>query len=98
MTNPVTINLRRRSSVACIKTPRCWLSRQMALLVCLGICVCTMALPAAESAMPKPDKPAREAPAGFDNLSNGFEEQQAFDKDRATFEEVETILPEKAAS
>jgi CxxC motif-containing protein (DUF1111 family) len=34
---------------------------------------------------------AEEAPTGFDNKTNGFEEQAAFDKDRDTFEEVETI-------
>src|SRR5262249_40445704 len=33
-------------------------------------------------------KPA-EAPAGFDNKTNGFEDQAAFDKDRDSFEEVE---------
>jgi CxxC motif-containing protein (DUF1111 family) len=35
----------------------------------------------------KPD----EAPAGFDNKTNGFEDQAAFDKDREAFEEVETV-------
>jgi len=35
-------------------------------------------------------KPA-EAPTGFDNKTNGFEDQAAFDKDRESFEEVETI-------
>ncbi len=34
---------------------------------------------------------SEEAPTGFDNKTNGFEDQAAFDKDRATFEEVETI-------
>jgi CxxC motif-containing protein (DUF1111 family) len=34
---------------------------------------------------------AAEAPAGFDNMTNSFEDQAAFDKDRATFEEVEKI-------
>src|SRR5207302_2092921 len=34
---------------------------------------------------------AAEAPTGFDNLTNAFEEQAAFDKDRAKFEEVEKI-------
>ena len=32
-----------------------------------------------------------EAPAGFDNKTNGFEGQAAFDKDREAFEEVETV-------
>ena len=34
---------------------------------------------------------AAEAPTGFDNKTNGFEDQAAFDKDRGTFEEVEAI-------
>ena len=35
---------------------------------------------------------ATEAPTGFDNKTNGFIKDQAeFDKDRETFEEVETI-------
>ena len=34
---------------------------------------------------------AAEAPAGFDNRTNGFEDQAAFDKDRAAFEEDEKI-------
>jgi CxxC motif-containing protein (DUF1111 family) len=32
-----------------------------------------------------------EAPAGFDNLTNGFEPQDQFDADRAIFDEVEVI-------
>jgi CxxC motif-containing protein (DUF1111 family) len=32
-----------------------------------------------------------EAPAGFDNKTNGFEDQAAFDKDRESFEEVEKL-------
>jgi CxxC motif-containing protein (DUF1111 family) len=36
------------------------------------------------------EKP-EEAPTGFNNSTNGFEGQAAFDKDRATFEEVEAI-------
>jgi CxxC motif-containing protein (DUF1111 family) len=32
-----------------------------------------------------------EAPTGFNNSTNGFEGQDAFDKDRQTFEEVEAI-------
>src|SRR5262249_19756748 len=43
--------------------------------------------PASQAA---PDKP-EEAPTGFNNLTNGFETQDAFDKDRDTFEEVESI-------
>ena len=34
---------------------------------------------------------ATEAPAGFDNLTNGFESQTQMDLDRATFDEFETI-------
>src|SRR5262245_43150337 len=34
---------------------------------------------------------ADEAPTGFNNTSNGFESQDAFDKDRQKFEEVEAI-------
>jgi CxxC motif-containing protein (DUF1111 family) len=34
---------------------------------------------------------ATEAPAGFDNKTNGFTLQSTFDADRATFEEFETI-------
>jgi CxxC motif-containing protein (DUF1111 family) len=36
---------------------------------------------------------AQEAPTGFDNQTNGFEEQAKFDDDRDSFEEVEDILP-----
>jgi CxxC motif-containing protein (DUF1111 family) len=36
------------------------------------------------------DKP-EEAPTGFNNSTNGFEDQEAFDKVREAFEEVETI-------
>ena len=32
-----------------------------------------------------------EAPAGFDNLTNGFEVQANMDADRATFDEIEQI-------
>src|SRR5438132_13373597 len=52
----------------------------------LGVAVAAFVLPAAFS-----DTPA-EAPAGFDNLTNGFTaDQLAFDADRGVFEEVETI-------
>jgi CxxC motif-containing protein (DUF1111 family) len=37
---------------------------------------------------------ADEAPTGFDNKTNGFEVQAAFDEDRKAFEEVETVAPE----
>ena len=34
---------------------------------------------------------ATQAPAGFDNLTNGFENQAQFDADRAVFEERDDI-------
>jgi CxxC motif-containing protein (DUF1111 family) len=46
--------------------------------------------PVAPSAQAQPDS-VEEAPTGFDNKTNGFEDQAAFDKDRGTFEEVEAI-------
>jgi len=52
----------------------------------LGVAVAGLVLPAAFSGAPA------EAPAGFDNLTNGFTaDQLAFDTDRGIFEEVETI-------
>src|SRR4051812_14011543 len=36
---------------------------------------------------------ATEAPAGFDNLTNGFTDQATFDADRATFE-VRDFIPD----
>jgi CxxC motif-containing protein (DUF1111 family) len=38
------------------------------------------------------------APAGFNSKTNGFTEQDEFDKDREAFEDVETIVPEKKSS
>ena len=35
--------------------------------------------------------PASEAPAGFDNLTNGFVSQSLYDSDRAVFEQPETV-------
>src|SRR5947208_3553582 len=40
-----------------------------------------------DKAKDKPD----EAPTGFNNSTNGFEAQDAFDKDRQKFEEIEAI-------
>ena len=97
MKNPLTKNLWLRSPAACIKINQ-WSSQRLAVLVCVAMCACSMVAAAAESRKSNAYAPAREAPSGFDNLSNGFEEQQAFDKDRATFDEVESILPEKGAS
>src|SRR3982750_2200009 len=34
----------------------------------------------------------------FDNQTNGFEGQAAFDEDRKSFEETETILPEEGTN
>src|SRR2546426_817523 len=47
----------------------------------------------AKLAAPKTEGTAQpeEAPTGFNNATNGFEAQAAFDKDRESFEEVETI-------
>jgi hypothetical protein len=39
-------------------------------------------------------EPAIPAPAGFNNKTNGFTEQDEFDKDREAFEDVETIVPD----
>jgi CxxC motif-containing protein (DUF1111 family) len=39
----------------------------------------------------KAGSPPDEAPTGFNNLTNGFEVQAAFDKDRGKFEEIEAI-------
>src|SRR5437016_3278732 len=97
MKNPLTKNLWLRSPAACIKINQ-WSSQRLAVLICVAMCVCSMASLAAESRKSDLNPAPKEAPSGFDNLSNGFEEQQAFDKDRATFEEVESILPEKGAS
>jgi len=51
----------------------------------LGVAVTGFVLPAVFSQAPA------EAPAGFDNLSNGFTTQTQFDADRDTFEEREDI-------
>src|SRR5262249_2790959 len=68
--------------------------------------VCSMALMLAISTVFGPNNPANgseaaaqpeaaaapeEAPTGFNNSTNGFEAQDAFDKDREKFEEVEEI-------
>jgi hypothetical protein len=42
-------------------------------------------------------KPA-EAPTGFDNKTNGFEDQAGFDKDRESFEEVESSLRARSST
>ncbi len=48
-------------------------------------------LPSAWSGDVRGQNTPTEAPAGFDNLTNGFQTQAQFDLDRATFAEVETI-------
>src|SRR6516164_11058997 len=70
----------------------------------LGLCSAALTLAVAVGA--DPNKPANgsraapqpeatdqpeEAPTGFNNSTNGFEAQAAFDKDRQKFEEVEAI-------
>jgi hypothetical protein len=53
--------------------------------------------PASQSQASPQDKGTEtpdEAPTGFNNSTNGFEDQNAFDKDRSTFEEVENITPD----
>ena len=46
-------------------------------------------------ALVEPAGPPAEAPTGFNNSTNGLVSQADFDADRKTFEEVDTILPEK---
>src|SRR5262245_3034196 len=65
----------------------------MALLLAVSVGV-DANNPANGSAAAPPDEDTekpREAPTGFNNSTNGFEDQEAFDKDREAFEEVETI-------
>jgi CxxC motif-containing protein (DUF1111 family) len=55
-----------------------------------------MSIPSDAQNPPSPSSPTtqpspQEAPTGFNNSTNGFEDQAAFDKDRAKFEEVESI-------
>jgi len=81
-------------------------TRLARVLACAIVGVCGLALLTAVSTgddAPSPSRAAApahqdqsksqsdEAPTGFDNKTNGFEDQAAFDKDRDTFEEVETI-------
>src|SRR5258706_1729470 len=95
-----TMNRQQASFVAYVETTFHWTFQHMAALACavINIWMCSAGSPAAESPNSNPNDPAKEAPSGFDTLTNGFEEQEAFDRDREAFEEVETILPEKAAS
>jgi CxxC motif-containing protein (DUF1111 family) len=54
------------------------------LLVCLALSLLFIGVAAAGG-------PASEAPAGFDNLTNGFISQSIYDADRAVFEKPETV-------
>jgi CxxC motif-containing protein (DUF1111 family) len=63
------------------------MSRKLFLIVASALLAAVLALPA-QAQTPQP------APAGFDNKTNGFEDQAAFDKDRDTFQDVETVCPE----
>jgi CxxC motif-containing protein (DUF1111 family) len=80
--------------------------RTVGMLTCGGLGICSMALMLAVSVGTGPNSPANgaqeapqpeatdtpeEAPTGFNNSTNGFEAQDAFDKDRQKFEEVEAI-------
>jgi CxxC motif-containing protein (DUF1111 family) len=80
--------------------------RGLMKLTCGALGVCSMALLLAVSVGIDANKPAsgsqaapqdeatgkpEKAPTGFNNSTNGFEDQEAFDKDREAFEEVETI-------
>ena len=62
------------------------LLRMLASMLFLAL----IALPAALTYVTQ-NQPATEAPAGFDNQTNGFAPQDQFDADRATFNEREFI-------
>jgi CxxC motif-containing protein (DUF1111 family) len=65
----------------------------MALMLAVAVAVGPDNLAHESQAAPQPeaaDTP-HEAPTGFNNSSNGFEAQDAFDKDKEKFEEVEEI-------
>jgi len=65
----------------------------MALLLAVSVAADPNNRANGSQAAPQPeatDKPG-EAPTGFNNSTNGFEAQDAFDKDRQKFEEVEAI-------
>jgi len=77
------------------------MSRQVAALaggaISICLCSCSLASPPAELASGNANETAKEAPSGFDDATNGFENQEAFDRDREAFEEVETIRPQRTA-
>jgi CxxC motif-containing protein (DUF1111 family) len=60
----------------------CWLVRPALTVLGVGVCVALGAVP---------DPPT----LPFDNQTNGFEDQAAFDQDREAFDETETILKDK---
>jgi CxxC motif-containing protein (DUF1111 family) len=77
------------TNVTCSAVGICSLT--LLLSVCVGVDADD---PAKKPSSPSEEKGAgqpAEAPAGFDNKTNGFEDQGAFNKDRDSFEEVETI-------
>ena len=65
----------------------------IALVLCVlsGVGDCASARGSQSGPEDKAASNPDEAPTGFNNLTNGFEAQDAFDKDRQKFEEVEAI-------
>jgi hypothetical protein len=83
-----------------------FMTRKLILLFALSVAAVTVGIstyaqqpptgtPTDLVAMTEPPIPA---PAGFNNKTNGFTDQDEFDKDREAFEDVETIVPEKKSS
>jgi CxxC motif-containing protein (DUF1111 family) len=71
------------------------LRRTVVRLACGALGLGILALMAANySTIGAQPSPPTQAPTGFDNMTNGFEDQAAFDNDRKEFEQVETILPD----
>jgi CxxC motif-containing protein (DUF1111 family) len=71
------------------RTGRRWISQgTLALLLLTPI---LYAFKESNAAPPPPPPPPTQAPAGFDNKTNGFESQTQMDADRATFDEVDQI-------
>ena len=82
------------------------MTRKLILLFALSVAAVTVGIstyaqqpptgtPTDLVAMTEPPIPA---PAGFNNKTNGFTDQDEFDKDREAFEDVETIVPEEKSS
>ncbi|PYP38635.1 MAG: hypothetical protein DMD48_08945 [Gemmatimonadetes bacterium] len=57
----------------------------------LAITACGVSSPSSSFTPPTPSPSASEAPAGFDNKSNGMVDDSTHDADRTTFDEVEEI-------